>query len=116
MTGELEIAAALHSLGAGSGAAPLAAPSFPDTLNFVNGSSHLPAAHRLGTDPACNDNVLLPSMSSKRSSKVAFEGVVSALHPVVRLGWKTLCHVHCNGLTGKFLGGHDRDLYIRWVS
>lgn len=31
-----------------------------------------------------------------------------SLHPVLALGWKPLCEVHCNGLVGKFLGGHDR--------
>lgn len=38
----------------------------------------------------------------------------AALHPVLNLGWgRPLCEVHCNGLTGFFLGGHDRDLFIK---
>lgn len=37
----------------------------------------------------------------------------SILHPILQMGWVPLCEVHCNGLTGLFLGGHDRDLYIR---
>ncbi|KAK9808154.1 hypothetical protein WJX73_002646 [Symbiochloris irregularis] len=40
----------------------------------------------------------------------------STLHPILQLGWKPLCEVHCNGLTGMFLGGHDRDLYIQATS
>ena len=35
------------------------------------------------------------------------------LHPVLKLGYQTVCEVHCNGLQGLFLGGHDRDLYIQ---
>ncbi|KAK9814147.1 hypothetical protein WJX72_001276 [[Myrmecia] bisecta] len=35
------------------------------------------------------------------------------LHPILRMGWQPLCEVHCNGLTGKFLGGHDKELYIQ---
>ena len=27
---------------------------------------------------------------------------------MLALGWTPLCEVHCNGLIGKFLGGHDR--------
>jgi hypothetical protein len=34
-------------------------------------------------------------------------------HPIVRLGWRRLCDVHCNGLTGYFLGGHDKDLFVQ---
>ena len=37
----------------------------------------------------------------------------SVLHPILQMGWGPLCEVHCNGLTGLFLGGHDRDLYIQ---
>lgn len=38
------------------------------------------------------------------------------LHPVLKLGYQTICEVHCNGLQGLFLGGHDRDLYIQCTS
>lgn len=38
------------------------------------------------------------------------------LHPVLKLGYETMCEVHCNGLKGLFLGGHDRDLYIQCTS
>ena len=38
------------------------------------------------------------------------------LHPVLKLGYSTMCEVHCNGLQGLFLGGHDRDLYIQCTS
>lgn len=38
------------------------------------------------------------------------------MHPVLKLGYQTMCEVHCNGLQGLFLGGHDRDLYIQCTS
>jgi hypothetical protein len=38
------------------------------------------------------------------------------LHPVVRLGWEPLCSVVCNGLRGEFLGGHDRDMFMKVTS
>ncbi|KAL3143339.1 hypothetical protein ABBQ38_002174 [Trebouxia sp. C0009 RCD-2024] len=38
------------------------------------------------------------------------------MHPVLKLGYRTMCEVHCNGLQGLFLGGHDRDLYIQCTS
>lgn len=41
---------------------------------------------------------------------------VPGIHPVVRLGWKPLCNVVCNGLRGEFLGGHDRDMFMKVTS
>ena len=38
------------------------------------------------------------------------------IHPVFKLGYHVMCEVHCNGLQGLFLGGHDRDLYIQCTS
>ena len=38
------------------------------------------------------------------------------MHPVLKLGYQVMCEVHCNGLQGLFLGGHDRDLYIQCTS
>jgi len=38
------------------------------------------------------------------------------IHPVIRLGWKPLCSVVCNGLRGEFLGGHDRDMFMKATS
>lgn len=35
------------------------------------------------------------------------------LHRVLRMGWRPLVDVVCNSLTGRFLGGHDKDLYIQ---
>lgn len=32
----------------------------------------------------------------------------AVLHPVLRLGWRPLCEVVCNGLHGLLLGGHDK--------
>lgn len=40
----------------------------------------------------------------------------SNTHPVLKLGYKGMCEVHCNGLQGVFLGGHDRDLFIQCTS
>lgn len=40
-------------------------------------------------------------------------GQVEQLHPILRLGWRPLCDVHCNGLVGHFLGGHDRELFVQ---
>lgn len=31
------------------------------------------------------------------------------LHPILKLGWKPLCEVHCNGLTG---GLHNTQLHV----
>lgn len=58
---------------------------------------------------------LIPS-SRLRSQKSPLWVTDSSLHPLLRLGWKPICRVICNGLTGEFLGGHDRDLYIRCTS
>ena len=112
-----------------------------------------------------------PSRPRTAAARALLAG--TTLHPVVRLGWKPLCEVHCNGcaaapafdcpavpvlsiqrkqspatllpphmcsgplttgnlaessvssdisvfchtrLTGFFLGGHDRDLYIKCTS
>lgn len=38
------------------------------------------------------------------------------LHPILRLGWRPLCNVTCNGLYGEFLGGHDKEMFIRCTS
>lgn len=39
-----------------------------------------------------------------------------SLHPIIRMGWKPLCSVTCNGLDGVFWGGHDRDVYVQCTS
>lgn len=39
-----------------------------------------------------------------------------SLHPVIRMGWKPLCNVTCNGMHGIFWGGHDRDVYVQCTS
>ena len=53
-------------------------------------------------------------LSSRRSSKTL--SAYNNLHPVLKLGYKPMCEVHCNGLQGLFLGGHDRDLFIQCTS
>ena len=58
--------------------------------------------------------LLSPSAASKRVNKSSPKQ--QDLHPVLKLGYETMCEVHCNGLQGLFLGGHDRDLYIRCTS
>lgn len=58
---------------------------------------------------------LLPSGAPRlRASRMTQTN--SKLHPILQMGWAPLCEVHCNGLTGLFLGGHDRDLYIQATS
>ena len=47
---------------------------------------------------------------------VKFPQAQQDLHPVLKLGYQFICEVHCNGLQGLFLGGHDRDLYIQCTS
>ena len=37
----------------------------------------------------------------------------AALHRVLLLGWHPLVDVVCKDLTGRFLGGHDKELYIQ---
>ena len=54
-----------------------------------------------------------PSSRGPRTPRRGSGSQGAGLHIVVRLGWKPLCEVHCNGLAGTFLGGHDRDLYIQ---
>lgn len=65
-----------------------------DRANKPGPSSHQPPLHR-----------------SRNAAKMLQAS--QTLHLALRMGWKPLCKVHCNGLTGDFLGGHDRDLYIR---
>lgn len=54
------------------------------------------------------------STPAKRTVKYAQP--LQDMHPVLKLGYQTMCEVHCNGLQGLFLGGHDRDLYIQCTS
>lgn len=54
-----------------------------------------------------------PAPPRNRSASRVLQHHTDDLHPILRLGWQPLCEVHCNGLVGEFLGGHDRDLYIR---
>ena len=51
-----------------------------------------------------------------RGISVPGNSIDSSVHPVVRLGWTTICQVFCNGLYGNLLGGHDRDVFIRCTS
>ena len=51
---------------------------------------------------------------AKRANKSA--SLQQELHPALKLGYAPMCEVHCNGLQGYFLGGHDRDLYIQCTS
>lgn len=53
----------------------------------------------------------MPSIMSNVLSQIS--GQAEQLHPILRLGWRPLCDVHCNGLVGHFLGGHDRDLFVQ---
>lgn len=54
------------------------------------------------------------SAACKRTNKAPAKQ--QDIHPVLRLGYETMCEVHCNGLQGLFLGGHDRDLFIQCTS
>ncbi|KAL0039756.1 hypothetical protein WJX77_006974 [Trebouxia sp. C0004] len=54
------------------------------------------------------------SAASKRVNKASAKH--QDIHPVLKLGYETMCEVHCNGLQGLFLGGHDRDLFIQCTS
>ena len=60
-----------------------------------------------GTVAAGRDTEQAPAdlVSSRGSWRAQGSG---ELHPALALGWKALCQVHCNGLVGDFLGGHDR--------
>lgn len=40
----------------------------------------------------------------------------ASMHPMLMNGWKPLCSVVCNGVYGEFLGGHDRDMFVRATS
>lgn len=39
-----------------------------------------------------------------------------SIHPIIRMGWKPLCSVVCNGVYGSFYGGHDRDVFVQCTS
>lgn len=67
------------------------------------------------TDPLDAMEIHDDSGPTNQLQKAPPSEVAANTHPILRFGWKPLCHVHCNGLVGQFLGGHDRELYIRYV-
>jgi hypothetical protein len=61
------------------------------------------------------------SVAHHISKSKAMRAVVASksdelMHPIIRMGWKPLCEVVCNGIQGVFWGGHDRDVYIQCTS
>lgn len=72
-----------------------------------------PAAGPLGGPVGRGGGSVFVGPSRPRSAAARALLAGTMLHPVVQLGWQPLCEVHCNGLTGFFMGGHDRDLYIK---
>lgn len=53
---------------------------------------------------------------SKTMRAVQTMKIDGSIHPIVRMGWKPLCSVVCNGVYGAFYGGHDRDVFIQCTS
>ena len=70
------------------------------------------------TRPVIEQDKTAPTHVSKSQAMRAVVATKSdeSLHPVVRMGWKPLCNVTCNGMNGIFWGGHDRDVYIQCTS
>ena len=53
---------------------------------------------------------------SKTMRAVQTMKIDGSIHPIVRMGWKSLCSVVCNGVYGSFYGGHDRDVFVQCTS
>lgn len=110
------VASALHALqSAGKGSGPVS-PANHEAVLSRDVADPCPASpvDRLDTDD--NDDTATMPQQGKQAEKALPSEVAANAHPVIRSGWrKPLCHVHCNGLVGQLLGGHDRDLYIRYV-
>ena len=113
---------------ADTGAAHIASHSNPETAetSALTGSSRRPLSILSAMDtesdmsptaaasPRWLKRLSNQPLSSRRSSKPL--SAHKNLHPVLKLGYKPMCEVHCNGLQGVFLGGHDRDLFIQCTS
>jgi hypothetical protein len=78
--------------------------------------SRLPDAHTPTSSTAGRDRPFTGLTPPSRSR--TFRGSITgtSVHPVMALGWQPRCQVVCNGLRGEFLGGHDRDMFIRCTS
>lgn len=84
-------------------------------LTDVSDADASPTAAAAGTlSPRGGRKPASQTMSSRRANKPL--SAYHNLHPVLKLGYNPMCDVHCNGLQGIFLGGHDRDLYIQCTS
>lgn len=94
---------------------PVAEKNAMSLLDMQQGAvqSHTPTSSVL---PQASPPAPAPSRSRGRSSRGPVSAADTSLHPVVRLGWRPLCSVVCNGLRGEFLGGHDRDMFIQCTS
>lgn len=103
----------LQSLGAGKGSAPVSPANHEAVLCRTDPCPASPADNARDN----YDSGMMPQQGSKQADLPSEVVAANQSHPVVSFGWrKPLCHVHCNGLVGQFLGGHDRDLYIRCVA
>lgn len=75
-----------------------------------------PAGSPQSTSGGKKPNSRLSSHCTLAKRAVKSSPAQQDLHPVFRFGYPIMCEVHCNGLQGLFLGGHDRDLYIQCIS
>ena len=85
---------------------------FPVRLQTEQAAAELLAggfAPPVSADPSALMAAPAPSSRSRGRSTAQD----AALHPAILLGHTSLCSVVCNGFQGEFLGGHDRDMYIR---
>lgn len=117
---DLEIVASalqsLQSLGASKLSSGPVSPANHEAVLLRDAADPCPASPADGLGAAQYNDDSGPSPQAKQPEKELPLEVAANTHPIVRLGWgKPLCHVHCNGLVGQFLGGHDRELYIRYV-
>ncbi|KAG7671481.1 hypothetical protein Ndes2526B_g09356 [Nannochloris sp. 'desiccata'] len=116
------------SLQAGDGSIPHSAAvtqlSLPPINTALRPSGGSLPTQAISSPRSRNNNSLRPRgnrgglMSPTSATAAAGTDSTSAqgIHPVVRLGWKPLCSVVCNGLRGEFLGGHDRDMFMKVTS
>jgi len=114
------------SLQAGHGSIPHSVAVTHLSLPTINTTTLRPSGGSLpkqtfSSPRSRNNNSLRPrgnrgGLMSPTSGAGAANTSARGIHPVIRLGWKPVCSVVCNGLRGEFLGGHDRDMFMKATS
>lgn len=81
------------------------------TSSDHSAGSPLPPSHGKGEEQEVKPRDVFASSDGCETGETG-----ERLHPILRLGWRPLCSVTCNGLHGEFLGGHDKEMFIRCTS